>query len=58
VELDLRLADNVKVRLEGWDGDIAWTTTPAGVHIELPVLPDERPAFSLRFAPATDVHPL
>jgi alpha-L-fucosidase len=57
VELDLRLADDVEVGLEGWDGDLTWTTTPSGVQIELPVLPDERPALSLRFSPATGVHP-
>jgi alpha-L-fucosidase len=58
VELDLRLAPQTTVSLEGWGGKLKWTATPTGVRIELPMLPDERPAWSLRFSPQAGVQPL
>jgi alpha-L-fucosidase len=57
VELDLRLDPQTAVALEGWGGHLKWTATPTGVRIELPLLPDQRPAWSLRFSPAAGVHP-
>ena len=56
VELDLRLDPQTAVALEGWQGNLHWTATPHGVRIELPIMPDKRPALSLRFSPQAGVH--
>jgi alpha-L-fucosidase len=58
VELDLRLEDGVEVSIEGRPGPLKWMPTPAGVRVDLLMLPDDRPAMSLRFSPAAGVHPL
>ena len=57
VELDLRLDKGVQVALEGRSGALPWVETPAGIRVDLPIVPDERPAMSLRFTPATGVKP-
>ena len=57
VELDLRLDPQTTVALEGWGGNLKWTATSTGVRIELPVLPDAQPAWSLRFSPQAGVRP-
>jgi alpha-L-fucosidase len=57
VELDLHLEKEVKVALEGRSGELQWAETPAGIRVDLPILPDKRPAMSLRFTPATGVKP-
>jgi alpha-L-fucosidase len=58
VELDVALDDGATVSLEGDQGSpLPWTRTPAGVRVELPEQLDERPAFSVRLAPAEAVHP-
>jgi alpha-L-fucosidase len=57
VEVDLRLDKGVKVSLEGTSGALQWSETPVGVRIDLPVLPYERPAMTLRLSPASGVKP-
>ena len=57
VELDLRLDPQTTVALQGWGGNLKWTATATGVRVELPLLLDARPAWSLRFSPQAGVHP-
>ena len=58
VELDLRLDQGVTVTLEGTTRNLPWQATPAGMRVELPTWPEERPAMALRFSPRTGVRPL
>ena len=56
VELDFRLDEGVKVTLEGTSRNLKWQATPAGVSVELPIWPEERPAMSLRFCAPVYAH--
>jgi alpha-L-fucosidase len=58
VEIDVRLDEGAEVGLVGRSGRLGWTTTSAGVRVDLPEAPDDRPTIALRLAPPSAVHPL
>ncbi len=55
VTVDVGLAPEATVELEGRPGPVSWVETPAGVRVELPEPADEAPALALRMAPANAV---
>jgi alpha-L-fucosidase len=57
VELDVRLDERAEVTLEGRRRALGWSTTPAGVRVQLPEVPDNQPTLNLRLAPTVAVHP-
>jgi alpha-L-fucosidase len=57
VELDVALADGAEATIPGHGSPLPWTRTSIGVRIELPQAPPERPAISVRLAPAGAVSP-
>jgi alpha-L-fucosidase len=58
VELDLRLAPEGRVLLEGQQGDLTWTHSPGGTRVTLPEPLDRGPATAFRLEPAAAVEPL
>ena len=58
ITLDIVIDGDSEVALEGDRGTLQWQTTPHGVRIRLPEIPDPQPALSLRITPASAVHPV
>ncbi|MGW0523613.1 alpha-L-fucosidase [Crossiella sp. NPDC003009] len=57
VDIDVQLDDGARVSLAGNHAALDWAPSAMGVRVRLPDQLDPRPAYSLRFEPASHVRP-